>query len=239
MLNSNNQSNKLNQKTELVCYLFSIFSFLILLYTLFSEKTELQKQSINWFYLSFIAALIPGFGNFILSAIVPNLKGIKIQQLEITFREEFQRLGNELEKKIERKTEELQSSLVSAVESVKLRESKLSDEYKRMRDNSYQRYAENLNSLPADVRLERQRHYTLEHLNNARITVRNLKEMLSGIGIHNGEIDDEFNESLAQSISKFQETYRVTPIDGTCGPKTLSKIAEVLSKNKEHPTSTN
>jgi len=176
MLNSNSQGSKLNQKTELVCYLFSIFSFLILLYTLFSEKIELQKQSISWFYLSFIAALIPGFGNFVLSAIVPNLKGIKIQQLEITFREEFQRLGNELEKRIERKTEEIQSSLVNAIESVRLKESKLSDEYRRMRENSYQRYAEALKFLPDDIRLEQQKYYTLEYLNNVDITVKSLKE---------------------------------------------------------------
>ncbi|MEH2112225.1 peptidoglycan-binding domain-containing protein [Nostoc sp.] len=56
--------------------------------------------------------------------------------------------------------------------------------------------------------------------------VADLKKMLQKIGFYKGVIDEE----LAQSISVFQENYGVTPIDGTAGPKTLSKLSEVIKQ---------
>lgn len=128
---------KLNKKKiRYQSYLFSFCAFLILLHTLFSDESELQKQSIQWFYVSLISALIPSLNDFIVIVLIPNLKSVKIQELEITFKEKLEQL--------DKKTEAIKSSFVEAIEAVKSSESTLPDSYKEMRQNVYESYHERL-----------------------------------------------------------------------------------------------
>jgi peptidoglycan hydrolase-like protein with peptidoglycan-binding domain len=60
--------------------------------------------------------------------------------------------------------------------------------------------------------------------------VADLKKMLQKAGLYQGLIDEVFDEQLVQSISAFQEKYGVEPVDGTAGPKTLSKLSEVIKQ---------
>ena len=106
------------------------------------------------------------------------------------------------------------------------------EEYKSKRESRYQRYADRLKKLNSEERLKEQKKSTRFHLNKIYMDVADLKKMLQKIEFYKGVIDEEFNEELVQSISAFQENYGVTPIDGTAGPKTLSKLSEVIKQKQ-------
>jgi len=115
-----------------------------------------------------------------------------------------------------------------SLEEVRKSEESLSEEYKSKRDMAHKNYAKRLKKLTPEERLKTQKRTTLRHLNEAGIYVNDFKKMLQEAGFYKGSIDHIFDEELAQSISDFQKENKVEPIDGTAGPKTLSKLSEVI-----------
>jgi peptidoglycan hydrolase-like protein with peptidoglycan-binding domain len=132
---------------------------------------------------------------------------------------------------LEKKVSEINQDIIVSLETIAEQESLLSDEDRDKREKAFQGYADRFKKLPLEERLKRQKKYTIQHLNKAEINIYDLKEMLKKLGFYQGEINNKFNEELAASISKFQEKYHVTPIDGTCGPKTLSKLREIIASD--------
>jgi murein L,D-transpeptidase YcbB/YkuD len=216
--NSNNQDNAVEEakKLKLLGYSFSAISFVVFVYILlFPVEKELKQQAIYWFASSFVAAIIP------------NVKQFKIKDVEVQLQEISQKIEDN-KNLIEQRTEELKESLFLSLESVREREESLPEEYKSKREQKYQRYAERLRKLTPAERLKEQKRFTRSHLNNIDMDMVDLKRMLQKAGLYQGSLDEVFDEQLAQSISTFQEKYGVTPIDGTAGPKTLSKLSEVI-----------
>jgi hypothetical protein len=206
-----------SRKLSIISYGFSVFSFLIFLYVFFcqgSSEKSLKEQALYWFYTSLFGALIP------------NVQVFKFKDLEIEFKK-----VNENIQALEKKVSEINQDIIVSLETIAEQESLLSDEDRDKREKVFQGYADRLKKLPLEERLKRQKKYTIQHLNKAEISIYDLKEMLKKLGFHQGEINNKFNEELAASISKFQEKYHVTPIDGTCGPKTLSKLREIIASD--------
>lgn len=205
-----------DKRLKLLGYSFSTISFVVFVYILlFPVEKELKQQAIYWFASSFVAAIIP------------NVKQFKIKDFEVQLQEISQRIEDN-KSLIEQKTEEIKESLFLSLESVREREESLPEEYKSKRELEYRRYAERLKELTPDRRLKEQKRFTQSHLNRIYMDVADLKKMLQKIGFYQGSIDEVFDEQLAQSISAFQEKYGVEPVDGTAGPKTLSKLSKVI-----------
>lgn len=216
--NPNNRGSAVEEAKRLrfLGYSFSTISFVVFVYILlFPVEKELKQQAIYWFASSFVAAIIP------------NVKQFKIKDIEVQLQEISQKIEDN-KNLIEQRAEELKESLFLSLESVREREESLPEEYKSKREQEYQRYAERLKKLTSAERLKEQKRFTRSHLNNIDMDVADLKRMLQKAGLYQGLIDEVFDEQLAQSISTFQEKYGVTPIDGTAGPKTLSKLSEVI-----------
>lgn len=216
--NPNNRGSAVEEAKRLrfLGYSFSAISFVVFVYILlFPVEKELKQQAIYWFASSFVAAIIP------------NVKQFKIKDIEVQLQEISQKIEDN-KNLIEQRAEELKESLFLSLESVREREESLPEEYKSKREQEYQRYAERLKKLTSAERLKEQKRFTRSHLNNIDMDVADLKRMLQKAGLYQGLIDEVFDEQLAQSISTFQEKYGVTPIDGTAGPKTLSKLSEVI-----------
>jgi hypothetical protein len=221
--NHGNQGNLAEdaERLRFFGYSFSAISFLVFVYILFFPvEKELKQQAIYWFGSSFVAAIIP------------SIKQFKIKDIEV----QLQEMSGKIEENknlIDKTTKELKEDLFVGLELVRDREESLSEEYKAKRDLQYQKYLEWLKKATPEERLKNQKKYTRSHLNDIDMDVSHLKEMLQNIGLYQGVIDEKFDEQLAQSISAFQEKYEVTPIDGTAGPKTLSKLSEVYRINKD------
>jgi hypothetical protein len=202
-------------RIKLFGYSFSAIAFLIFAYILlFSVEKELKQQAIYWFGLSFIAAIIP------------NVKQFKIKDIEVQLQEISEKVEDN-KKLIEQRTEELKESLFLSLESVREQEQSLSEEYKLKRAAVNQSYAEKLKKVTPEERLKGQKKYTRLHLAKIDMDIADLKKMLQEVKFYRGVIDEVFDEQLAQSISDFQEVYKIMPVDGIAGLQTLSKLSEV------------
>ncbi len=198
---------------------FSAISFVVFVYILlFPVEKELKQQAIYWFASSFIVAIIP------------NVKQFKIKDIEVQLQEISQKIEDN-KNLIEQRNEELEESLFLSLESVRENEEALPEEYKSKRELKYRRYAERLEKLTPEEKLKEQKRYTQLHLIRKDMDISDLKKMLQNTGFYRGAIDEMFDEKLAQSVSDFQAKYGVTPIDGTVGSKTLSKLSEVINEN--------
>jgi murein L,D-transpeptidase YcbB/YkuD len=197
-------------------YSFSAISFVVFIYVLlFPVEKELKQQAIYWFASSFIAAVIP------------NVKQFKIKDIEV----QLQGISKKIEENknlIEQKNEELRDDLFLSLESVRKNEESLSEDYRTKREQGYQRYANKLEKLTPDRRLKEQNKFTVINLIDIGMSISDLKKMLQKAGFYKGGIDEIFNEQLAQSIGDFQQKHGVLPVDGTAGPKTLSKLSEII-----------
>jgi murein L,D-transpeptidase YcbB/YkuD len=199
-------------------YSFSAISFVVFAYILlFPVEKELKQQAIYWFTSSFVVAIIP------------NVKQFRIKDIEVQLQEISQKIEDN-KNLIEQKNEELEESLFLSLESVRENEETLPEGYRSKRELKYKRYAERLKKLTPKEKLKEQKKYTQLHLIKKDMDISDLKKMLQNTGFYRGEIDEVFDEQLAQSISDFQEKYGVTPIDGTVGSKTLSKLSEVIKQ---------
>jgi Putative peptidoglycan binding domain len=215
---NNNQSGNTDESKRLKSfgYSFSAISFFVFIYVLvFPVEKELKQQAIYWFASSFVAAIIP------------NVKQFKFKDVEVQLQEISQKI-EENKNLIEQKNEELKTNLLLSLESVKKGEESLSKELKSQREIEYQGYMKKLNELTPEERLKEQKRYTEFDLNTVGMSIANLKTILQELGFYQDNIDEVFNVELAQSIKAFQEKYEVTPFDGTAGPKTLSKLSEVI-----------
>jgi Putative peptidoglycan binding domain len=216
---SNNLSNNADEDKRLQSfgYSFSAISFLVFIYVLlFPVEKELKQQAIYWFASSFVAAIIP------------NVKLFKIKDIEVQLQGISQKI-EENKNLIEQKSEELRDDLFLSLESVRKNEESLSKDYRSKREQGYQRYARKLEKLTPEMRLREQNKFTIINLIDIGMSISDLKKMLQKAGFYKGEIDEGFNEQLAQSIGAFQQKYGVIPVDGTAGPKTLSKLSEIIS----------
>lgn len=218
--NPGNQDSRIEdaKKLKFFGYSFSAISLVVFVYILFFPvEKELKQQAIYWFASSFV------------TAIVPNVKQFKIKDIEVQLQEISQKV-DENKNLIEIRTKELEDSLFLSLDSVREREESLSEEYKSKRESKHRRYGERLKKLTPEERLKEQKKFTRLHLANEDMYIADLKKMLQKARFYQGAIDEAFDEQLAQSISDFQERYGVMPIDGTVGPKTLSKLSEVIKQ---------
>ncbi len=233
---SQSVNNDEDKRLKFFGYSFSAISFFVFIYVLvFPVEKELKQQATYWFTSSFVAAILP------------SVKQFKFKDFEIQF---FKDIENQLQgisikieeskSLIEKKNEELKADLLLSLDSVRKREESLSEELKSQRESEYQMYMEKLNKLTPEERLKEQKRYTEFDLNTVGMSIANLKTMLQETGFYQGNIDDAFNLELAQSVKTFQEKYEVTPFDGIAGPKTLSKLSEVIGylyiKSDKHST---
>ena len=215
---NNNQNDNINEDKRLTSfgYSFSAISFLVFIYVLlFPVEKELKQQAIYWFASSFVAAIIP------------NVKQFKIKDIEIQLQGISQKI-EENKNLIEQKNEELRNDLFLSLESVRKNEESLSEDYRSKREQEYQIYASKLEKLTPEKRLREQHKYTIIDLIDIGMSISDLKRMLQKTGFYKGELDEIFNEELAQSIGAFQQKHDVLPVDGTAGPKTLSKLSEII-----------
>lgn len=215
---NNNQSGKTDEDKRLkfLGYSFSAISFLVFIYVLlFPVEKELKQQAIYWFASSFVAAIIP------------NVKQFKIKDIEVQLQGISQKI-EENKNLIEQKNEELRDDLFLSLESVRKNEESLSEDYREKREQGYRRYANKLEKLTPEKRLREQNKFTIINLIDLGMSLSDLKRMLQKAGFYKGEIDDIFNEELAKSIGAFQQKHGVLPVDGTAGPKTLSRLSEVI-----------
>ena len=182
-----------NFATRIIGYGFGIFALFIFIYSFFySGESALKEQAIFWFYSALIASLIP------------HIKQFKYKDLEVQFRENFQKLEKDVGKKIE-----------------------------RVEHTVAEKFAEYLDTLPDEQQLSRQDEITRRHLYRARMTLPELKSLLIKAGYFNGNVDDEFTSILVSSIKDFQTKNNLT-IDGIAGNLTILKLREVLTnKNTE------
>ncbi len=216
-------------KLDFVGYLFAFLSFVIFIHTFFYiDEVEIKKQSIYWFFISFVAALFP------------NIKQFKFKDIEIEFRDKIiQEVGEKIEKSTKNLEEnlsqklELDAKVFKSLQALSMREQILPEEAKDKRRESYQIWFNYLNNLDSEKKLEEQKKYSLLHLKNWDMKISNLKQMLSQVGFFNGIIDnEEFTVELAQSISEFQKQYELFPVDGTAGPVTINKLSQEIMKMK-------
>ncbi|MFM6322095.1 MAG: peptidoglycan-binding domain-containing protein [Microcystis panniformis] len=215
---NNNQSGNTDEDKRLksLGYSFSAISFLVFIYVLlFPVEKELKQQAIYWFASSFV------------SAIIPNVKQFKIKDIEVQLQGISQKI-EENKNLIEQKNEELRDDLFLSLESVRKNEESLSEDYREKREQGYRRYANKLEKLTPEKRLREQNKFTIINLIDIGMSLSDLKRMLQKAGFYKGEIDEIFNEELAKSIGAFQQKHGVLPVDGTAGPKTLSKLSEVI-----------
>jgi murein L,D-transpeptidase YcbB/YkuD len=215
---NNNQSGNTNEdkRLKLFGYSFSAISFLVFAYVLiFPVEKELKQQAIYWFASSFVAAIIP------------NVKQFKIKDIEVQLQGISQKI-EENKNLIEQKNAELRNDLLLSLESVRKNEESLPEDDRSKREQEYQIYASKLAKLTPEKRLREQHKYTMIDLIDIGRSISDLKRMLQITGFYKGEIDEIFHEELAQSIGAFQQNHGVLPVDGTAGPKTLSKLSEII-----------
>ena len=217
---NNNRSGNNNEATRLkfVGYSFSAMSFVVFIYVLlFPVEKELKQQALYWFASSFVAAIIP------------NVKQFKIKDIEVQLQDISEKI-KENKNLIEQKNEELKDDLFLSLESVRKNEESLSEDYREKREQRYRGYANKLKKLTPERRLREQNKFTVINLIDIGMSISDLKGMLQKAGFYKGEIDEIFNEQLAQSIGDFQQKYDILPVDGTAGPKTLSKLSEIIQQ---------
>ena len=93
------------------------------------------------------------------------------------------------------------------------------------RQMAMNQFAEYLESLPPDKRLQEQGMWTRRHLATFELSVSQLKQAFHDLGYFDGEISDDFDDELAKSIISFQQAEKLVPVDGIFGPYTYRKLA--------------
>lgn len=202
-----------NFATRIIGYGFGIFALLIFIFSFFySEESALKEQAIFWFYSALIACLIP------------HIKQFKYKDLEVQFRENFQKLEKDVGEKIER----LEHSFVDQLESIKAYEMSLSPEEKARRKNIFMNYAAKLESLPKEEQLADQEARSRYAMRVNNLTLSDFKSLLKQAGYFEGKIDNEFTLNLVDCIKEFQKKNNMT-IDGIAGNLTILKLGDILS----------
>lgn len=114
-----------------------------------------------------------------------------------------------------------------AIPTVWAEDRALTDAEKWERSEHWDHFRATVNLLPSDSRLKAQKENTLYYLRKYDITVRQLKEALSRLGVLEGPVDDDLNAHLIRSILRFQVLQNLRHHDGVFGPLTYLKMAEV------------
>lgn len=199
---------------------FSVFALAICLYSFFvSDETEIKTQAIYWFCIALVSAVVP-----YLEEVVTYIQSIKLGDIEIALTEvkkEIERVDNRVEK--------LDEKLLVSLGQVRQSEAGLSKEARENRQRIYDESAQVLALLPPESKIKLQKRLTLNHLSDAGIDVRTIKEILGNLDYYRGGIDQFFTPELVQAVEKFQAENMLGQPDGIVGPMTLSKIAELHS----------
>lgn len=200
--------------TRIIGYGFGIIALAIFIYGFFfSPDSILKEQAILWFYSALIASLIP------------QIKQFKYKDLEIQFRENFQKL----EKDVGEKIEKLELNLLDKVEKIKRQEMSLSGDNKERRLKTHNEFANMLASLPEQERLFYQEQQSRMNLQRNDMSLIEFKTLLKQAGYYVGEIDDHFTVSLKNSIKDFQTKSQLDTVDGIIGDLTILRLHENIS----------
>jgi|GEM_PF-5615294 len=195
----------------LLAYLFSIMAFLMFLYVSFHKNTEeIRDQSIYWFFGALIAAC------------VPEIRQIKLQDIEIEFNRKINSVKADLESKISE-----QSLAITGV--IRKQEERLGEQFRETRKQGYEQYLRDLDNVTPEQKFQRQKNYTINNLDRWGLKISDLKRMLEKLSYFSGEISDDFTPDLRDSIANFQSKNELQ-VDGTCGVMTLAKIDELLRR---------
>jgi hypothetical protein len=110
---------------------------------------------------------------------------------------------------------------------------RISDEYRKGRDNVWNYVADVLNRVSPETRLEMLRELNRYHLpQNPFMEVADLKRRLYELGMYQKssseteEFDSSISEDLVEAILKFQRKYQIRPIDGIVGEYTKEKLLQ-------------
>lgn len=193
---------------SIVGYLFSVLALAACIYTLFSDAAEVKTQAFYWFLGSLVSALIP------------HIKQLRYKDLEVSFKE--------MEARLTKKVEHLHDEFFVALEQVRAGEEALSPEYKKRRKEVFQRFTNSLEQMPAEERFREQMLRTRRYLNQFKLEVFQLKEMLKKLDSYSGPIDNDFTPELVDAITHFQENHGLQPADGIFGSLTYQKMAGLL-----------
>lgn len=182
-------------------YIFSVFAFGIFVYTFFFSNSEVHKnQSIYWFFASMISAMLPHISHF------------KFKDIEVDFKKEIKKVGEDITKK----TEEMKTALSADLKDAFLPLS-LQQLYQRQREfhtmissnpleagkinHEALEFAEKIQPLfPKDTQLKMMHGYLLK---DRAIVMQRMKK------------DDEFSKSLGQAKEKFEAVLEESPYDAS------------------------
>ncbi|MBE7379884.1 MAG: peptidoglycan-binding protein [Leptolyngbya sp. SIO1E4] len=199
---------------------FSVFALAICLYSFFvSDEPEIKTQAIYWFCIALVSAIVP-----YLEEVVAYIRSIKLGDIEIALKEVKKEI-----KRVDDRVEKLDEKLLISLGQVRQSEANLSKEARENRQRIYDESAQALALLPPESKMNLQKRLTLNHLSDAGIDVKTLKEILENLGYYQGTIDQFFNSELIQAVEKFQSEEMLGRPDGIVGPMTLAKIAELHS----------
>lgn len=142
----------------------------------------------------------------------------------MAFREEVQ----QLERRVTEKIDQLDTDMFVALEQVRAGEAALNPAYRAHRDAVFARFANELDSLPPEVRLQRLEAKTRKYLAQVQMSVAKLKELLAGLGYYTGTVDEQFTPRLVEAVRVFQQAEGLTPVDGLFGLQSYEKLAQRL-----------
>ena len=197
---------------HVLAYIFALVALGMFIYTSFTETgTALKDQGIYWFFASFFSALIP------------HIKQFRYKDLEVTFKEEVKNLEISFAKRIDK----LNSDIFLAAEPLRAGEEVMSPERRKRRDEVFQRFATDLQQLPPQERFMKQEQMSRQYLNQLKLDVSQLKDILQKLGFYSGPIDNEFTPQLVDAMTIFQTKNRIKPVDGIFGFLTYQKMAEL------------
>lgn len=210
--------NRINIYT--ISLAFSIFALIICFHSLFfSSDTSIKTQSIYWFCIAFVSALIPH-----LDKVTASFKSIKIGDFEIAMnevREEINQVYNKVNK--------LDNKLFTTLNQVQQNEQNISEEARKIRQKNYDSWTINiLSKMDEKKKMITQESLTITHLKREGFEVRQIKSMLEQLGYYHGDVDQKFDLELVEAVEKFQKENVLGEPDGIAGSITISKIAELL-----------
>lgn len=199
---------------------FAVSALVICLYSFFvSDEAEIKTQAIYWFCIALISAVVP-----YLEEVLAYVRSIKLGDIEIAIKDvkkEIQRVDDRVER--------LDEKLLISLGQVRQSEADLSKEARENRQRIYDESAQALDLLPPEGKIKLQKRLTLNHLSDAGIDIKTIKEILEKLGCYQGKVDQFFTSELVQAVEKFQSENMLGQPDGIVGPMTLSKIAELHS----------
>ncbi len=179
----------------------------------FVEEAGLRGQALYWFLAALLAATLP-----FLRHMGPGRQESNAADIELslkTLREEI--------RKVEEKVESLNRDLLNALEQMQEQEEQEAEPQRASRKELLGSWEERAEDTPDMQKLKMQELFSRDHLRKARISVKQVKQMLKALGLYEGSLNDTFDAQLPLAIAKFQKKEGIS-IDGVSGPATLARL---------------